>query len=121
MRTSGLTLHIDLPQLVENVHTIRQRCGVEVWAVVKANAYGLGIERVSRAIASEVDGFCVFRLDEAVAVNLAEQTGKPIIALGPPEPDRLSEYLAHRVRPTVSNSADAESLRTAGPILCIDT
>lgn len=121
MRTSGLTLQINLPRIVANVRAIRQRCGVEVWAVVKANAYGLGIERVSRAIASEVDGFCVFRLDEAVAVNLGGQTGKPIIALGPPEPDRLNEYLAQRVRPAVSNSADAESLRAAGPILCVDT
>lgn len=121
METAEPVIHIDLPRIVNNVRAIRQRCGVEVWAVVKANAYGLGIQQISDAIAREVDGFCVFRLDEAVQADLAARTGKPVITLGPPQPHRLNDYLAHQVRPAVATVEDARALRAARPILCVDT
>src|SRR5690606_15561385 len=99
MRRSCLMIQLDLPHVVANVRAIRERCGVEVWAVVKANAYGLGIKRISAAIAAEVDGFCVFSLDEAIDAQLSQRTGKPVLAMGPCQPDRLADYLHHRVTP----------------------
>jgi alanine racemase len=80
----NVKVSIDLAKIRENSAEIKRKVGVEVWAVVKADGYGLGITRVADALKDIVDGFCVFRLSEATEMDLKE-FGKPILALGPPE------------------------------------
>jgi len=53
--------------------------GSKVFAVVKANAYGHGIERVTRAL-GEADGFATVELDGAVAARARGFSG-PILLL----------------------------------------
>src|SRR5216117_3354113 len=53
--------------------------GARLWAVVKANAYGHGIERAARAFAA-ADGFAVLDFQEAARLRLAGVT-KPILML----------------------------------------
>jgi alanine racemase len=71
---------IDLAALGHNLARARaQAGGRKVWAVVKANAYGHGIERALRAFAA-ADGLAVLDLDEA---QRARDAGwlKPILLL----------------------------------------
>jgi alanine racemase len=51
-----------------------------IWAVVKADAYGHGVERVVRALA-EADGFAVARVEEAARLRRLG-VSKPILVLG---------------------------------------
>ena len=52
-----------------NLQLVRQKTpDSRVWAVVKANAYGHGIERIYPALA-EADGIALLDLDEAVRVR----------------------------------------------------
>lgn len=118
---SPIRSRIHLDRIVENVRAVKARVGVEVWPVVKADAYGLGAQRVAEALRQVADGYCVFALDEAIDIDLHRLTGKPVIALGPGEPVRLSEYLAHHVRPVVCGVEQAKAMRDAQPILNIDT
>lgn len=61
------TIHTDA--LRANLHTLRTASGdAKVWAVVKANAYGHGIERVFDALRG-ADGFAMLDLEEAQRVR----------------------------------------------------
>lgn len=65
------TLTIDTSAIVANWKTLRDRfTGRETAAVVKADAYGLGMEPVATALANEgCDTFFVATLDEAIALR----------------------------------------------------
>jgi alanine racemase len=72
------TIHSDA--LRANLHTLRTVGGdAKVWAVVKANAYGHGIERVFDALRG-ADGFALLDLEEAQRVRTLGWRG-PILLL----------------------------------------
>ncbi|ABO59564.1 alanine racemase (plasmid) [Burkholderia vietnamiensis] len=74
----------------------RLTCGSQVWAVVKANAYGHGIERVFPGL-SDADGIALLDLEEAVRVR-ALGWRKPILLLeGIFEPADLNVVVEHRL------------------------
>jgi alanine racemase len=54
--------------------------GARVFAVLKANAYGHGIERVARALAADADGFATLEIEGALALREREPA-KPILLL----------------------------------------
>ena len=115
-------VQIDLSRVQANARDITRRVGVPVYAVVKADAYGLGIQNVVPAIKDIVAGFCVFSLAEAVADSLWKLGGKPIIAIGPPESSNAADYLSQHVRPAVSDAVQSRpEPRAANPILSVDT
>lgn len=47
----------------------RQAAGAKVFAVVKANAYGHGLERVARALHKDTDGFGILELEGAIKLR----------------------------------------------------
>jgi alanine racemase len=57
----------------------RHARNARIWAVIKANAYGHGIERAARAFAA-ADGFAVLDFEEAARLRAAGVT-KPILML----------------------------------------
>ena len=119
-----VNVRIDLSKIRANATDVRRRigAGVALIAVVKANAYGLGIDRVAPAIADLVDEFCVFNLQEAAEARLHETTGKSIITLCPAPPSlHADDYRRHHVRPVVIHAEGAARLRDAAPLLCVDT
>lgn len=118
---SSLAVEIDLECIRRNVERIARSTGVDVLAVVKADAYGLGAPRVAAAIADLVQGFCVFSLREAQAAQLWEVGTKRILALGPPGNAEAKEFVAAHVQPAVSSVDQATRLRSAVPILSVDT
>lgn len=72
------TVHLDA--LAHNLATARQAAGdAKVWAVVKANAYGHGIERTFDALRA-ADGFALLDLAEAQRVRALGWRG-PILLL----------------------------------------
>ena len=71
---------IHTPALRHNLAQVRQSApDARIWAVVKANAYGHGIERVFEAF-SGADGFALLDLDEAQRVRTLGWRG-PILLL----------------------------------------
>jgi len=114
-------VRVDLSRVQHNAREIAKRVGVPVYAMVKADAYGLGIRAVVPAIKDLVAGFCVFSLAEAAADRLWELGGKPILAIGPADAANPADYLVQHVKPAVADAGQAEQLRAAGPVLCVDT
>lgn len=112
---------VDLNRIRANAQAVARSTGVAVMAIIKADAYGLGSARVAPALAEVVNEFAVFSADEAKAIDLWNRTGKPALALGPPQWTDPAEYRSHHVRPAVSTVEQARSLRSAGPVLCVDT
>ena len=83
-RASTLTLHVD--RLIRNTRAVAARLspGTRLLAVVKANAYGHGLEATSGMLEPlpEVAAFGVSALWEA-AVLRQHRVQKPILILGP--------------------------------------
>jgi alanine racemase len=111
---------VDLGRVRRSAEEIRRRCATQVLAVVKADAYGLGARQVARCLADVVDGFVVFSLSESLAAGL-QDINKPILAIGPHPDTDVQEFRAAGVRPSVWTVAEARWLRTADPVLCVDT
>lgn len=101
MRSTCVTVAIDLERIRSSAETIRARTGAPLIAVVKADAYGLGAARVADALDSVADEFAYFTLDEAIEIR------RPGLVMGPPN-GNPSDYRELNLRPAV---ADLESAR----------
>ena len=60
---------LDLQALKDNLQIVRRAApGARVWSVVKANAYGHGIDRIWSALGA-TDGFALLNLEEAILLR----------------------------------------------------
>lgn len=100
--------------LAHNLGVARRHArGTKLWAVIKANAYGHGIERAARALA-EADGFAVLDFQEAARLRLAG-VHKPILMLeGYFKPADLPLLARYALTPVIHNAEQLEWLRHAG-------
>jgi alanine racemase len=100
MHRSELT--IDLGALRRNVHTlVRLLEGAELWAVVKADAYGHGASDVARvALASGARALCVATMPEALDLR-AELPEARLIVMGPAAEDEIRSAREARLELTV--------------------
>ncbi|MBF0788301.1 MULTISPECIES: alanine racemase [unclassified Streptococcus] len=66
-------IQVDLLAISNNLEQVKNHLPnkTKVFAVVKANAYGHGAVAVARQLESQVDGFCVSNLDEALELRQA--------------------------------------------------
>src|SRR5204863_2763645 len=86
--------------------------GAKLWAVIKANAYGHGIERAARALRA-ADGFAVLDFQEAARLRLAGIT-KPILMLeGFFKPVDLPLLDKYALTPVIHNVEQLEMLKAA--------
>jgi alanine racemase len=86
--------------------------GARLWAVIKANAYGHGVERAARAL-DAADGFAVLDFQEAVRLRVAGVT-KPILMLeGFFKPIDVPLLLKYNLTPVIHNAEQVEMLRRA--------
>jgi alanine racemase len=102
---------ISLGALAHNL-TVAQRhaAGAKVWAVLKANAYGHGVERAARACAA-ADGFAVLDLHEALRLRVAG-VAKPILLLeGFFKPGDIEMLTKHALTPVIHNPEQVEMLK----------
>ncbi len=74
---------IDLAAIKGNARRMRSLAGgAKFYAVVKADAYGHGAERVALHLQSLADGFCVAIVEEGAALRIAGVTA-PVLVLTP--------------------------------------
>jgi alanine racemase len=104
---------ISATALAQNLTVAKRYAGsAKVWAVVKANAYGHGVERAARALAA-ADGFAVLDFREALRLRAAGVT-KPILLLeGFFEPADLELVQKHALTPVIHNAEQVEILKRA--------
>lgn len=84
--------------LKHNMSLMKARAGVEIFPVVKANAYGHGIENVVEVIEEIADGFCVATCEEGIRVR--KLTRKPVLVFCPTDMKGCS---IHDLTPVISS------------------
>lgn len=77
--TRPVSAQIHLAHLQHNYFQAKQRSLQQVYAVIKANAYGHGVLPIAQALAN-ADGFCVACVDEAMTLRAAHIM-QPILVL----------------------------------------
>lgn len=101
---------IDLAAIRNNVRFIRKHSGVQVMALVKANAYGHGAVPVARAALQAGASWCgIATVEEALELRHAG-LDCPILLVGFTPPERVEEAIANRFSMTVW---DIEQVQTA--------
>ena len=84
--------------------------GAKLWAVVKANAYGHGLERAARAL-DAADGYAVLDFQEAARLRLAG-VKKPILMLeGFFKPGDVPLLNKYSLTPVIHNPEQVEMLK----------
>ncbi len=100
----GPTLTVSLHALRENYELLRTKfSGKECAAVVKANAYGLGVEAVSKAL--HADGcrtFFVATLEEGLQLRGLMPSARIAVFHGPYAGEEM-EYIQHRLIPVINS------------------
>lgn len=88
-------LEVNLPQLKKNLENIRRHVApAKVLVVLKANAYGHGVEGVAPFIAPFADYIGVALVEEAVHIrNLGIKT--PILVMGGTLPEQLPDFFEY--------------------------
>jgi alanine racemase len=106
---AGGLLHIDLSALAANWRTLRDNAGgAETAAVVKADAYGTGIEQAVPALAQAgCRTFFVAHLSEAIRVR-AVASDATVYVLNGLFPGTSSAYLQHDLRPVLGSFEEIE-------------
>ena len=101
---AGGILHIDLDALTSNWRILRDRAGgAQTAAVVKANAYGTGIEKAVPALGKAgCDTFFVAHLSEAIRVR-AVAPGAAIYVLNGLFPGTCPTYAEFDLRPVLGS------------------
>ncbi len=120
----GACLEIDLTAIAENWRLLGRLHAGTVGAAVKANAYGLGADRVAPALfEAGCRHFFVAYVGEALALRPL-LPGAMIAVLNGLIPGTESHYATHDLTPTLGSLAEIDAWREAGggpAILHIDT
>lgn len=106
---------IDLAALRHNFLVARRLAAkARLWAVVKANAYGHGLERAVQALEDLADGFALIELERAIALRLAGLM-KPLLMLeGLYSADEAPLFVQYRLIPVVHRHEQIDWLLAAG-------
>lgn len=116
-------LDVDLDAVRHNAAVLRQRAGVPLLAMVKANSYGVGAVAITRALGVAFDdqreapdapwGVGIASLDEAESLRESGCQGR-IVCLQPLLREELPRAHALGVRPSLHRSHDIETWRGLG-------
>lgn len=104
-------IEISKKALLQNIEVIRAHVApAGIMAVVKADAYGHGIEGVAKTVAAQADWFGVDDVDEAVTMRKAG-IKKPILLLGYTPLDRLNDCAKHNISFVAYNRETLHALK----------
>src|SRR5512140_3107459 len=106
-------LEVNLPQLRQNLENIKSHVKpARVLAVVKANAYGHGVDLVGPYIAPYADYLGVAIVQEGVHLR---QIGvqQPVLVMGASLPGQAALFAAHRLTMAVSSIPLLEAAEAA--------
>jgi len=105
-----LVARIDTAALAHNLTVARAAApGAKVLAVIKANGYGHGLQRVARALRG-ADGFAVLSLEEAAQLRAQGYTHPIVLLEGFFSPDELPEMARLRLRPVIHRTDQVDIL-----------
>jgi len=106
---------VDLAAVAHNVSVLRSAAApADVWAVVKADAYGHGVVPVSRAVLEAgAAGLCVALVQEAVELRTAG-IDAPILVLSEQPPSTAGDAVRLGLISTVYSNEALEALVAAG-------
>ncbi|MDO4604511.1 MAG: alanine racemase [Helcococcus sp.] len=94
MKLDANRMIVNLDAIKDNINILKNITKNKFFAVVKANAYGLGAVSISKYIENDVDMFCVATINEGIELR-ENGIKKDILILGYVLPDNyhfLSEY-----------------------------
>jgi alanine racemase len=105
---------IDRSALRHNTALLREKfgSGIDLLAVIKADAYGHGMIEVARTIADQAAIFGVANLVEAI--RLRETVPNPIILLGPALPNERGSIVEWGFIPSISTLEEARDFDRLG-------
>ena len=109
MNFDSTYVKIDLDTIAANFEAVRQKAGVPVMAVVKADAYGHGAIQVARLLQDKCTFFGVSSMLEALELRQAGLTA-PILILGRTPVPAFPDAVRENVRPTIFHYDDAIAL-----------
>ncbi len=129
MRPTRAEIHI--PNFLSNLRLVRDRVGkaTKIMAIVKANAYGHGLEIIARAALESGEVYAFGVATEEEGVRLRRITSRPILVLTSILEDEIEVLLSHQLDFTLTDpahipliAAKARTLGTKGRIhLKVDT
>ena len=104
-------VEIDLKALDFNLKNLKSAVhSAKFFPVVKADAYGHGIDKITKHIQNKVDGFCVATSEEAI--NLRSKTKKPILDLeGPYDLEDMKTLLNNDIQFVIHSSRQLNLLK----------
>jgi len=108
MRATCATIH--LGALRENLRRVRELApGARVMAVVKADGYGHGLERVARALEG-ADAFGVAAIADGQRLRAAGASQRIVVLSGPDEPGDLPELRRLRLDAVIHHESQIDML-----------
>src|SRR6185437_12383694 len=120
---AGAVLEVDLAAIVENWRRLAARLapGASCAAVVKADAYGLGMARVApRLAAAGCRLFFVATIDEGIALRRV-LPGIEIAVLGGFLPGTGGEFTRTRLIPVLNSADEIDAWRANPAMIHVDT
>ncbi len=112
MNFDNTYVKIDLDAIEANIGAIRSRVGVDVMAVIKADAYGHGAIQVARLLQDKCAFFGVSSALEALELRRAGLYN-PILILGHTPVSAFPALVQAEIRPTIFHYEDAVALSAA--------
>ena len=113
--TRPIQASVDLQALKQNLAIVRRAApDARVWSVVKANAYGHGIERIWNALAS-TDGFALLNIEDAVTLRERGWKGPILMLEGFFHADDLAVYDKYRLTTSVHSNWQLKALQWHEP------
>ncbi|MFW0767124.1 catabolic alanine racemase DadX [Trabulsiella odontotermitis] len=104
---------IDLQALRQNLNIIRRAAPQSrVWSVVKANAYGHGLERIWSALNS-TDGFALLNLEEAIMLRERGWKGPILLLEGFFHADELELFDKYRLTTSIHSNWQIKAIQNA--------
>lgn len=91
--------------------------GTEIYAVIKADAYGHGAVEIASLLSDECDGFCVASSFEALELRRAG-IENDILILGLTPAEEFGELSEYGIMPTVCDYETAKKLNECGKASC---
>lgn len=108
-------LHVDIAAYRSNLAALRTRVGgdTQLWAVVKADAYGHGMALLAQeAIAAGARRLCVATLSEARHLRRVEGIRAPMLVMGPLDPANVRRVIELDVSFAVVHAGTIDALAT---------
>ena len=109
MNYDNTYVEIDLDAIISNFDAIRAKAGVQVMAIVKADAYGHGAIQIARLLEDKCSFFGVSSITEALELRQAGLS-KPILILGYTPVEAYRMVIRENIRPAIFRLEDAQAL-----------